>query len=792
MSTRWVLRVRYRLHLESSWHVGNGLEEGAVDRAVQRDGRGLPFVPGSALKGLLRDEADRLAQALDLPLVSPHARDHGPALAVALERLPFPVLRLFGTPVHGERAFVSDATLDESAMADAPEHLLYAVPRVAMDRRMRRARTRHLFSTQVCDRVVLNGSLETCHTTGELTDLLPKTDGDSRAPAVKGVDLPWPFEWALLAGAMSALGAIGGDRSLGRGRCRVEVLEVALRTPERAATATSPEAVRTLWEDLLAPLVQNGVPADLDADDLAVREALSFLESRRPKGGGGLVGSLLRAAAETGGVRRADDWEEAAELAELLAADDGAAQGPGPSIAVPDGESRTTRRYPVRVRLAAPVSVARSRQATDMEAREDVPGTTLRGALAAGYLRHVGEPEDVAFRHLFLDEEAVRFGPLRSGEVQLPRTVESCKRHGGPAPDGHGLMDALLCRIAGCDDARCVEPGCGESRKPWRHGLATLSADGEARAARASTVERAHVGIDRGLGSRAAGILYSEEAIAAWRRIPSSATCERVILHGFLEADALGRRLLAESLDRTGGTVHLGRSRTRGFGEGTLEIGEPDAEDGPDLWLARGRAAAAEVSRLAGSEGQDGWPVDAVLLALHLPNGAIFVDEVLRATNDPSTAIGLLPPLPPDGDLAKALEREVDGALVRLVYADTELELVRGWNAAHGLPKADDLALVPGSVFAYRVRGDEAAVARLFAHLHESVEHGIGLRRSEGFGRVVVNDAVHLALSRRRQPARSGTSAGGSPSSVPRGHGAQQGGKGKGKAGKKGKRGKKR
>lgn len=58
-----ILQIRFI----SDWHVGSGLGNGAVaDAVLARDARGIPCIPGSAIKGALREGAWRLG------LCSPH------------------------------------------------------------------------------------------------------------------------------------------------------------------------------------------------------------------------------------------------------------------------------------------------------------------------------------------------------------------------------------------------------------------------------------------------------------------------------------------------------------------------------------------------------------------------------------------------------------------------------------------------------------------------------------------------------------------------------------------------
>jgi CRISPR-associated Csx10 family RAMP protein len=392
--------------------------------------------------------------------------------------------------------------------------------------------------------------------------------------------------------------------------------------------------------------------------------------------------------------------------------------------------------YDLTITLKSPLAISRSRQATNTKAVERVPGSTILGALAERYLATGGSAEDNDFEHLFLDPDATRIWPAGATDV-LPITTETCKLR----PSGeHGIVDTLLERVLlelhpEREAPRCsfVTDGhpCGQPLKRY-----------EARPVRAT---RTHVGINRALATKEAAILYAQEAIEPWNR-NANGKHSRTVLHGAVETDERGLGALERLLCRADhGTVYLGRSRTRGLGEAQVALGPARPERTPKDWLDVGKKAAA---RLAQNDKR--WdPKRTILIALHFPAGAILVDEFLRATNDPATALDFLPALPTAEELFASDEgpsRERDGVRLTLAYADAELELVRGWQAAHGLPRADDLALRPGSLIAYRAKAEEPAALEAFLErtLAPAVARGIGLRRSEGFGRVVVNDAVHV------------------------------------------------
>lgn len=48
--------IRYKIQFFSQWHCGSGLSAGAdVDELVVKDRRGMPYVPGKTMKGLIRE-----------------------------------------------------------------------------------------------------------------------------------------------------------------------------------------------------------------------------------------------------------------------------------------------------------------------------------------------------------------------------------------------------------------------------------------------------------------------------------------------------------------------------------------------------------------------------------------------------------------------------------------------------------------------------------------------------------------------------------------------------------------
>jgi hypothetical protein len=118
-------------------------------------------------------------------------------------------------------------------------------------------------------------------------------------------------------------------------------------------------------------------------------------------------------------------------------------------------------------------------------------------------------------------------------------------------------------------------------------------------------------------------------------------------------------------------------------------------------------------------------------ISLTLVSDAIVVDERLRFR--------------PALDV-QDLEREcpaLKGWIVRLEKAATTSRAISGWHGGAGLPRPDDLGIAMGSAFLYLCKEDTNQ-APLVEALEQLEAYGIGCRRVEGYGRVVVCAPWHI------------------------------------------------
>ncbi|MDE0027667.1 MAG: RAMP superfamily CRISPR-associated protein [Spirochaetaceae bacterium] len=406
----------------------------------------------------------------------------------------------------------------------------------------------------------------------------------------------------------------------------------------------------------------------------------------------------------------------------------------------------------LHARLLAPVVIKRDRQSERSAGVRSAPGTVIRGALASSYLQRHGRADDT-FKRLFLNEAACRFGPLDPGPRIFPLTAASCKHDRLT----HALVDQLWFRAAQ------HHAGCrmsGAAVHPWQE-CAQCAADlkpqeGFWRADRGNLYEMrvepdhvaAHVGIDRSTATAADEMFFTLEAIA-----PSGKETD---LYGWIRANDAALGALERLLHDEDGRISMGHARTRGYGDVVLRVEHPRALEDANSRVHRWNQWSCALSEFLASSAPDSvrkCRQDSLYFALSFPTGAVIVDRFLRYSVDPAAMIDWLPPMSAVGTAFPLEGRPVQqldsGGAVRWIAAVTRHERLRGWNAAHGLPRQDDWAVARGAVYLYCFEGAQSEREPLIERLDSLTGDGVGLRRNEGFGIVDVCDEFHHRFHRQ-------------------------------------------
>ncbi len=284
-----------------------------------------------------------------------------------------------------------------------------------------------------------------------------------------------------------------------------------------------------------------------------------------------------------------------------------------------------------------------------------VPGSVLRGALAAAWIAEHGPPRPgaAAFRELF--DGPIRYGPMyEPGAVLVPVSVWLCKYPNGADCDARAIDAAFE---EGVECPACHGPlAQGKGQIRFRDGMALQ------RITRTS--------IDPATARAADGELYAHGALPAG-----------IMLTGYIH----GRDPWLEQPRQ----LRLGGRRTVS-GSADYQAVPVDPPEG----MAAGWPGLAEASAEAGMPPGSGGP-DIAGLVIRLASPAVFVDAAGR------------PRLAPDPDL------DLDGATVGRSWARPVTW--SGWHAASRLPKPDELCAAPGST--YRITGRAATLRRLAERL---------------------------------------------------------------------------
>lgn len=414
------------------------------------------------------------------------------------------------------------------------------------------------------------------------------------------------------------------------------------------------------------------------------------------------------------------------------------------------------KRYKVHATLEGPLAQKQNRQSDRSETLSYVPGTTFRGALATSYLQIHGSADD-RFRRLFLDDSQCRYGPLDPAPAVYPLTAAHCKRHQLNHPISDQLVYRMVQHFLGGqappqvhDRYRyCGVNGCGADMKP--HSGFRFEPPTPSHRERLNTHVSAHVGIDRATATAANGMFYTLESLA-----PRSHEAGPHMF-GWIDASNEAKSEIDRLLDEEGGIVYLGHHRTRGYGRVKLELyphnrGENRDEHAWTEWSDSVIGLLQNIMQEARTRPLSLNAETDFVFSLSFPTGAVLLDRLLRYTNDPSSNVDWLPGLPNPARLFPMEQRPVtkigDGD-IRCLSALTRTQLLRGWNAAHGLPKQDEWAVGRGAVYVYWFRGTSTSRDEVISRVRHLSLDGIGLRRNEGFGTVTVSDPFHIQLLER-------------------------------------------
>jgi CRISPR/Cas system CMR subunit Cmr4 (Cas7 group RAMP superfamily) len=238
------ISITYNLTFETPFHCGTGLRSALIDRTVVRDHEQYLYVPGSTIKGVVREHCERLERMYSGrdTIGSPHdAR----ASLKALGQPATMISRIFGSHYNPGNLFFEDARLSKNDKklflgdkgSDRYKSLqtdLYT--QVRLHRPTRTSVTGALYTSEFGVRdTMLEGKVSgwlCCTPIEEISPLGPT------------------YSLLLLLVGMHMLDRIGGNKSTGKGKCRCEVNTVKIGEQSYSKEEWQP------WFDHLDALAQ--------------------------------------------------------------------------------------------------------------------------------------------------------------------------------------------------------------------------------------------------------------------------------------------------------------------------------------------------------------------------------------------------------------------------------------------------------------------------------------------------------------------------------------------------------
>ncbi len=220
------LKIDYDLKFISPFHCGTGIREGLIDRTIVRDDGGYLYIPGSTIKGVLREHCEQLARFYEQQNVSsPH--DAKAALQGLGNNRPTMITRIFGSQNIPGQLFFDDAHQIENDLQqyDSPERSgkgKYKSLQVSLSTQVRLNRP---------TRTAVPGALYTSEF--GTNDLVFKGTiqgwlGCTAIDSIAQHGITPTYSLLLLLAGLHVVERIGGNKSTGKGRCECAITRMEM------------------------------------------------------------------------------------------------------------------------------------------------------------------------------------------------------------------------------------------------------------------------------------------------------------------------------------------------------------------------------------------------------------------------------------------------------------------------------------------------------------------------------------------------------------------------------------
>ena len=406
------------------------------------------------------------------------------------------------------------------------------------------------------------------------------------------------------------------------------------------------------------------------------------------------------------------------------------------------------QRIELEIKALSPLAIARYKPGGSIsEAIDYVPGTVIRGAVAAQILNESGHQfSDLTenggdFQALFLSDNPAIFQNayptlVINGKIipearlddsgVLPTTALSSKNKPGFKTKNNGVFDTLIDRFCAEGYGYPYDPNCPEDKGRVDPAGINFYCKFNKKYHSLSANKRllTRVGINRRRAASEEEILYSVEVLNESQEKKQQPVCYRGAI--LLEDD------LAESLrnfiEQRNQNFRLGGSTSRGLGKVEINTKQPvDAKIDVEKKITNFTKSIQERWQKWGIFGVPLQELssDRTYFTLDLQSDAILTENWRR-----TTVIS-----------EKMLQQfaKVEDSSLKLEAAYSSYDYLSGWNAAWGLMKDVELITNKGSVYLFSTSQTEPWIERL----GELEMSGLGDRTSEGFGQIQICNEFH-------------------------------------------------
>ena len=204
------IEITFQVHGIGPLHIGTGFRRGLLHRTVARDGAGHVYIPGSSLKGKVRNACEDMAKLHGLPVCGSAL----PGMMCGSKPEACIVCRIFGSPGLSAPLFWHDAHLTDDLCALAREEGRFGQAEARTQVQMSRLR-----GVGADDRLYTTETARAGLTfEGRIEGWLAGVPLDSTVPGLT-------YELVLLIAGLYALDGLGGNRSRGGGDGRIQAIK---------------------------------------------------------------------------------------------------------------------------------------------------------------------------------------------------------------------------------------------------------------------------------------------------------------------------------------------------------------------------------------------------------------------------------------------------------------------------------------------------------------------------------------------------------------------------------------